>query len=55
VTEVREPIGDPDGDADFAEEHEDTAVDRDITAGRDEGENESPRGWDGQEERPGPP
>jgi hypothetical protein len=43
-----EPIGDPDPDeGDFAAEHEDTAVDQDITAGRDEAETESPQGWSG--------
>ena len=38
-----------DADSDFASEHEDTAVDEDITDGRDKGEEESPRGWDGMD------
>ena len=42
-----EPIGDPDDTGDFAEEHEDTAVDRDITGDKDDRESESPKGWDG--------
>ncbi|MDG4820370.1 hypothetical protein O7635_00705 [Asanoa sp. WMMD1127] len=41
---------DTDG-ADFANEHEDTAVDESITEGRDRGESESPHGWSGLEER----
>jgi len=36
-----------DADSDFASEHSDTTVDKDITAGRDKGEDESPDGWDG--------
>jgi hypothetical protein len=47
-----EAFGDPDPDdldldTDFATEHQDTAVDSDITAGRDSKEPESPEGWDG--------
>jgi hypothetical protein len=49
-----EPIGDPDGEPDFAGEHEDTAVDKDITAERDDTEQERPAGWDGLD-RDGPP
>jgi hypothetical protein len=55
VSDVREPIGDPDDEggqqADFAGEHDDTAVDEDITTGDDAGEREpeSPRGWAGLE------
>jgi hypothetical protein len=50
MTDHLEPLGDPDeADAvgDFAGEHNDTAVDESITEGRDRGEEESPRGWDG--------
>jgi hypothetical protein len=43
----------PDGDSDFAGEHADTAVDRDVTEGA-EGEEESPRGWSGMDGE-GPP
>jgi hypothetical protein len=47
-----EAFGDPDpdgsdADSDFAGEHQDTAVDPDITAGDEPGEQESPEGWDG--------
>jgi hypothetical protein len=49
-----EPIGDPDGDPDFADEHADTAVDPDIAENREDGEPESPEGWDGLD-RDGPP
>jgi hypothetical protein len=38
-----------DADSDFADEHNATAVDEDITAGRDSGEEESPGGWDGMD------
>jgi len=38
-----------DADSDFASEHSDTTVDKDITAGRAKGENESPAGWDGMD------
>ena len=48
-----EPIGDPD-EQDFADEHDDTTVDPDVTAGRDTDEPESPEGWDGLD-REGPP
>jgi len=41
-------------DADFAGEHQDTAVDEDITGGRDDREAESPRGWSGLD-RDAPP
>jgi hypothetical protein len=38
----------PDRDADFADEHDITAVDRDVAAGRDaDAEEESPKGWSG--------
>ncbi|GAB1689922.1 hypothetical protein [Krasilnikovia sp. M28-CT-15] len=50
-------IGDPDveiPDDDFAEEHTDTVVDRDIATGDQPGETESPRGWAGLESE-GPP
>ena len=36
----------PDGDSDFAGEHSDTVVDRNVADG-EEGEEESPRGWSG--------
>jgi hypothetical protein len=47
-----EALGDPDEDSDgaesdFASEHDNTAVDEDITSGQDDGEEESPRGWAG--------
>jgi hypothetical protein len=57
---AREPLGRAPGDTtppdtgeadDFASEHDDTAVDEAITAGRDRGEAESPRGWAGLEAR----
>ena len=38
-----------DADSDFASEHSDTTVDPDISAGRDNGETESPGGWDGMD------
>ena len=38
-----------DDDPDFAGEHEDTAVSKDVTAGRDDAESESPAGWAGLE------
>ena len=44
---VEEPT--PEGDDDFAGEHDDTAVGEDITGGRDSGETESPTGWSGLE------
>lgn len=39
-------------EADFAREHEETAVDEEITTGADRGEREpeSPRGWAGMED-----
>jgi hypothetical protein len=58
VSDERAPIGDPDDptadspdSADFAAEHDDTAVDKDVTSGRDSGdrEPESPSGWSGLE------
>lgn len=58
MTDTREPIGDPDdarvdpaeaASGDFASEHDDTAVDEEITTGDDGGETESPRGWAGLE------
>jgi hypothetical protein len=39
-----------DAGSDFASEHSDTTVDKDITAGRDKGESESPDGWDGMDQ-----
>lgn len=57
----RPPLGqpveqpDPDGDHDFAEEHHTTAVDRDVTEGRDhDAETESPSGWSGLDGDPLP-
>jgi hypothetical protein len=45
---VDEPA--PEGDDDFAGEHDDTAVGEDITSGRDDSrEPESPTGWSGLE------
>jgi hypothetical protein len=41
-------------DVDFADEHADTAVDKDITGDRDQGETESPEGWSGLD-RDAPP
>jgi len=38
----------PDSDSDFAAEHSDTAVDRDVIDDED-GEQESPRGWAGMD------
>jgi hypothetical protein len=50
---VEQPV--PEGDNDFAGEHDSTAVDDDITAGRNAGkEPESPSGWSGMD-RDGPP
>ena len=43
-----------DADSDFASEHSDTTVDPDITAGRDKGETESPKGWDGMDQEGSP-
>ena len=43
-----EPIGDPsEDDTDFAEEHDATTVDPDVTADRDDSEEERPAGWSG--------
>jgi hypothetical protein len=45
----------PERDPDFSAEHDTTAVDRNITAGRQhDGEPESPDGWSGLEDD-GPP
>ncbi|HEY7273531.1 MAG TPA: hypothetical protein VH502_12425 [Actinoplanes sp.] len=44
----------PEGDDDFAGEHDATAVDQDVTAGRDVGETESPDGWSGLDREPLP-
>lgn len=45
---VEQPV--PEGDNDFAGEHDSTTVDRDVTAGRDgDKESESPSGWSGME------
>jgi hypothetical protein len=57
VTDDLEALGDPtedDADSDFASEHDDTAVDEDITGGRDRGEPESPRGWAGMDQEDAP-
>jgi hypothetical protein len=43
-----------DADGDFASEHDGTTVDEDIAAGRDAGEPESPRGWDGMDQEGAP-
>jgi hypothetical protein len=47
--EAFEDDGD-DAGSDFASEHDGTTVDDDITDGRDRGEPESPRGWDGMDQ-----
>ncbi|MCW3838606.1 hypothetical protein ONA70_00640 [Micromonospora yasonensis] len=46
-----EALGDPNGDPEFAEEHEETAVDEDIITGEDENrrEPEAARGWAGED------
>ena len=44
----------PEGDADFAGEHDATTVDQDVTAGRGVGEPESPQGWSGLDREPPP-
>jgi hypothetical protein len=45
---VEEPV--PEGDNDFAGEHDSTTVDHDVTSGRDsDRESESPNGWSGME------
>ncbi|MFC7545747.1 hypothetical protein [Plantactinospora sp. GCM10030261] len=50
---IGQPQGnaDPDGDPDFANEHEETAVADDVITGADAGdrEPESPRGWSGMQ------
>ena len=59
-TEKLEPLGQPveepspEGEHDFAGEHDATAVDKDITDGKGVGESESPEGWSGLD-RDGPP
>ena len=45
---------DHDADSDFAGEHQDTTVDPDIRAKKDDRETESPDGWSGQDQD-GPP
>jgi hypothetical protein len=42
----------PDGDSDFAGEHADTVVDRDVT--EQKGEEESPHGWSGMDREGAP-
>lgn len=63
MSDERVPLGHPAGDPedraaahtpDIAGEHEDTAVDKDITGGADSGESESPDGWAGLESSAGP-
>lgn len=50
---AEEPV--PEGDHDFAGEHDSTAVDDRITAGQDKSrEAESPHGWSGMDDD-GPP
>jgi hypothetical protein len=44
----------PEGDHDFAGEHDATAVDQEVTANRDVGEPESPDGWSGLDHEPLP-
>ena len=44
----------PDGDTDFAGEHDSTTVSDDVMTDRSDGEPESPGGWSGLE-REGPP
>jgi hypothetical protein len=39
----------PEGDNDFAGEHDATVVDQEITAGKGRGEEESPHGWSGMD------
>jgi hypothetical protein len=41
-------------DVDFANEHQDTTVDSDVSSDGDDGEPESPEGWSGLD-RDGPP
>ena len=49
---VEEPT--PEGDHDFAGEHDSTAVDKDVLDGDGAGESESPGGWSGLDQD-GPP
>jgi hypothetical protein len=52
VEALGQPASAPDADADsdFAEEHEETAVDEDIISGEDDyREPEAPRGWAGED------
>ena len=44
-----EAFDENDAQPDISGEHADTAVDKDITGDRDEGEPESPEGWSGME------
>jgi hypothetical protein len=44
----------PEGDHDFAGEHDATVVDQDVTADRDASEPESPDGWSGLDREPPP-
>ena len=44
----------PEGDNDFAGEHDSTTVDDDVMTGESDRETESPGGWSGLE-REGPP
>jgi hypothetical protein len=44
----------PEGDHDFAGEHDATAVDQEVTANRDVGEPESQDGWSGLDHEPLP-
>ena len=44
----------PEGDHDFAGEHDATAVDQGVTSNRDVGEPESPDGWSGLDREPPP-
>jgi hypothetical protein len=44
----------PEGDDDFADEHDATAVDEGVTADRGVGEPESPHGWSGLDREPPP-
>lgn len=55
---IGQPPGDaadPDGDPDFANEHEETAVSDDVITGEgDDGESGSPEGWSGMEKDSSP-
>ncbi|GAA0797330.1 hypothetical protein [Spirilliplanes yamanashiensis] len=44
---VEEPS--PEGEHDFAGEHDATVVDKDVLDGDADGESESPRGWSGMD------